>query len=244
MDEHALDTETLEGLTDPEQVRAVATFLEPLKEDVELLLFISPTCGVCPHQVRSAATVALASPKVVLEIVDTTQEPRLANEYEVRAVPTTVVGDELVMAGVVPPVELALRLVERQGPEEQRRVFRWLVGNGQTTSAAERLADGRGTAAFLELWTTASREGRKPLLDVAREAPMYNPFGLGELVAGAIETLESGDGPAADPRWREDTADLLAALGDDDARPALERLLDDDDPDVTGAAEEALDALD
>ncbi|HSH46732.1 MAG TPA: thioredoxin family protein [Longimicrobiales bacterium] len=244
MHEHTLDTDTLEGLTDPEQVRMVAAFLEPLKADAELLLFISPTCGVCPHQVQSAATVALASPRVVLEIVDTTQEPRLANEYEVRAVPTTVVDDELVMTGVVAPVDLALLIVERQGPEEARRVFRWLVGNGRTTAAAERLADGRGTAAFLELWTSAEREGRASLLAVAREAPLYNPFGLGELVAGAVDALESGDGLSADPRWREDTADLLAALGDDDARPALERLLHDPDPDVAGAAEEALDALD
>lgn len=216
MDDQTLDLATLEGLTDPEQVRAVTGFLEPLEKDTELLLFVSPGCAVCPHQVRSAATVALASPHVVLEIVDASQEPELASRYEVRAVPTTVVDDELIMSGVVAPVELALRLVERQGPEEAKRVFRWLVGNGHHTAAAERVADGRATDGFVELWTDGDAEQRAVLLALADEAVLLNPFGLDDLARGLSTSGAEGGPSSQDDQWREDTAELLDRIGPPD----------------------------
>lgn len=242
MNEPTLDPETLEGLTDPEQVRAIAGFLEPLEKDTELLLFVSPGCVKCPHQVRSAATVALASPRVVLEIVDASQEPELAARYEVRSVPTTVVDDELIMAGVMAPAELALRLVERQGPEQAKRVFRWLVESGNHDAAPERLADGRGADAFVELWAAADRERRSALLDIADESLLYNPFGLNDLVPALIAGLDDAD--PEDHDRREDTARILGLIGHPDARPALERLAADPDRFVARAAAGALTELD
>lgn len=244
MDDQTLDLETLEGLTDPEQVRATAAFLEPLRKDTELLLFIRPGCAVCPHQVRSAATVALASPRVTLEIVDATQEPELASHYEIRSVPTTVVDDELIMGGVVPASELALRLVERQGPEEAERVFTWLVANGHGTAAAERLADGRGTGAFMGLWAAAGEEERMALLAMAGESLLYDPYGLNDLVPDLLATLEPDAPEAGDDARREHTAELLGRIGHPDARPTLERLTADPDRLVASAARAALSELD
>ncbi|HUG40713.1 MAG TPA: thioredoxin family protein [Longimicrobiales bacterium] len=212
MDEPMLDLDALEALTDPEQVRALEGPLAHLEKDTDILLFMSPGCAVCPHQLRSVATVMLASPRVGLEVVDASLEPELAARYEVRAVPTTVVDDELIMVGVVPPAELALRLVERQGPEGARVVFASLLEAGRLADAAERLADGRGTAAFLELWARSGPEQRPGLRRVALEALLYDPEGLGGLVAGLEAGLE--DGPlATDDDRRADTADLLARLG-------------------------------
>lgn len=244
MDDNTLDLETLEGLTDPDQVRSVAGFLESLEKDTELLVFVRPGCAVCPHQVKSAATVALASPRVTLEIVDAMQEPELASQYEIRSVPTTVVDDELIMAGMVPAAELALRLVERQGPEEAKRVFTWLAANGHHAAAAERLADGRGTGAFVGLWTGAGPEGRVALLAMAGESLLYDPYGLNELVPELVTWLE-GEGPGPDDdSWREHTAELLGTIGDPAARPVLERLADDPDRFVARAAAAALAELD
>lgn len=264
MEDHTLDLETLEGLTDPEQVRSVAGFLEPLKKDTELLVFVRPGCAVCPHQVKSAATVALASPHVTLEIVDAMQEPELAAQYEIRAVPTTVVDDELIMAGMIPPAELALRLVERQGPEEAKRVFTWLVESGNHSPAAERLADGRGTGAFVGLWAAADHERRAALLAMAEESLLYDPYGLNELVPELLEELDrepaevasggagspaAGEGPENPPpprdeNWREDMAKLLGTIGHPDTRPALERLAADPDRFVAKAAADGLAELD
>jgi thiol-disulfide isomerase/thioredoxin len=240
MDETTLDTGELEWLADLELAERLQGTLGALEKETELLLFVSPGCAVCPHQLRSAATVALASPNVVLDVVDAAQEPELAARYEVRSVPTTVVDDELIMMGVVAPGELALRLVERQGPDAAERVFRTLLNAGHTTAAAERVADGRGTDAFLELWESSDPDQRPELLAVAEESLLYDPFGLAPLVPRLVAALD-GDGPmASDEAHRADTAELLGKTGDDDARAPLERLASDPSPMVAKEAARAL----
>lgn len=244
MDEMTQDIEELEGLADRELAQALQGTLGALEKETELLLFVGAGCPVCPHQVRSAATVALASPNVVLEVVDAAQEPELAAQYEIRSVPTTVVDDELIMMGVVQPGELALRLVERQGPDAAKRVFQALLGSGGTTPAAERLADGRATDAFLELWASADAEQRIALIAVAEESLLYDPFGLAPIVPRLADALE-GDGPVAtDEAHRADTAELLGKTGDDDARDILEGLTNDPSSMVASQAEAALKELD
>jgi len=240
MDTPNLDLEALEGLTNPAEVEAVTPTLEKLTKDTELLLFIGPGCPVCPHQIRSVATLALASPRISVEIVDVTAETELAAQYEVTAVPTTVVDDELIMVGIVPAGELAWRLLEREGPEAEKLVFGALVEGGRIADAAERLSDGRATEAFLEFWSRSTLESRMGLFLVAEEALQWDPNALDDLVQPLIKGLE-GEGPLAeDPTRRGDTADLLGQIGHPDARPVLEALSRDPNEEVAEAAEEAL----
>lgn len=234
-----LDLDALAALTDPEQVRALEEPMAHLEKDTDLLLFMAPGCAVCPHQLRSVATVMLASPRVGLEVVDASLEPELAAQYEVRAVPTTVVDDELIMTGAIPPAELARRLIERQGPEKAALVFRGLVAAGHVDGAAERLGDGRATHAFPALWADADPDQRRVLLRVAEESLLYDPFGLAPLAPDLAAWLESSDGPDADHDRRADTVALLGLTGDEDALPLVERLTTDADPYVAEAAAKA-----
>lgn len=244
MDDTTLDADALEGLADAELAERLQGTLGALEKETELLLFVRPGCTVCPHQLRSAATVALASPNVVLDVVDATQAPELVERYEVASVPTTVVDDELIMVGVVAPGELALRLVERQGPDAAKRVFRALLAAGAITEAAERLADGRATDAFLEAWEEGDAGARLVLMQVAEESLLYDPFGLGPLVPHLADALD-GDGPiATDDAHRADTAELLGKTGDDEAREPLERLAQDASAIVAKEAKKALAELD
>jgi HEAT repeat protein len=243
MDDPNLDLEALEALTTPAEVEAVVPTLQNLTKDTELLLFIGPGCPSCPHQVRSVATLALASEKVSVEIVDATQDPELAGQYDVRSVPTTVVDDELIMVGIIPPGELAWRILERQGPEAERVVFAALVESERFADAAERLSDGRATKAFVELWSRSTMESRMGLFLVAEEALDWNPEALDALVPILVEDLQ-GDGPLTqDPSRVGDTADLLGQIGHPDARGVLEALSRDGNQEVAEAAEEALEGL-
>jgi len=240
MDEPNLDIEALEGLTNPAEVEAVALTLEKLTKDTELLLFIGHGCPACPHQVRSVATLALASPRVSVEIVEVQQDPELAAQYEISAVPTTVVDDELIMVGVIPAGDLAWRLLEREGPEAEKVVFKALVESGRIADASERLSDGRATEAFLDLWSTSTLESRMGLFLVAEEALQWNPDSLMDLGLLLIEGLK-GDGPITqDPSRVGDTADLLGQIGHPDARPVLEALANDPNEEVAEAATDAL----
>jgi len=235
-----MDIEALRGLTNPAEVEAVAPTLEKLTKDAELLLFIGQGCPVCPHQVRAVATLALASPKISIEIVDVAMEPELAAHYEVTAVPTTVVEDELIMVGVVPAGELAWRLLEREGPEAERMVFAALVQSGRIQDASERLSDGRATEGFMELWSQSTMESRMGLFLVAEEALTWNPESLDALVPLLIQGLEEEGPLSQDPSRKGDTADLLGQIGHPDARPVLEALSRDPNEEVAEAASEAL----
>jgi hypothetical protein len=243
MDEKNLDLEALEGLTNPAEVEVAAKTLEGLTKDTELLLFVAQGCPACPHQLRSVATLALASPRVSVEIVDAQHEAELSAQYEISSVPTTVVDDELIMVGVVPAPELAWRLLEREGPDAEKIVFSGLVESGRIADAAERLSDGRATEAFLELWSRSTLESRMGLFLVVEEALQWNPESLNGLVNPLIEGLQ-GDGPLTqDPTRKGDTADLLGQIGHPDARPVLEVLARDSNEEVAEAAEDALDEL-
>lgn len=244
MEEPIDDIEALEALTTQAEVEAVEVVLRRLENDTDILLFVRPGCAVCPHQLRSVATVTLASERIGLEIVDATEEPELAARYDVRAVPTTVVDDELVIVGVVPAQELAWRLVERQGPEAERLIFTGLVASGRHADAAERLADGRGAASFLALWGDGGTEARSALLEVAEQAHLLDPGSLSPLLPDLLAGLEDGGPLSRDDDRRADTADLLGRIGDPGARATLERLARDPDPDVAEAAEDALATLD
>ncbi len=244
MDESTLDQEALEGLANPEHVRALEGTLKLLEKDTEILLFMGAGCAVCPHQLRSLATLALASPHIVLDVVDAALEPELAARYEVRSVPTTVVDDELIMVGVVQPDEMALRLVERQGPEQAKRVFIGLLNARRVSDAAERLADGRAGDAFVDLWEESGPEHRLRLMEVAEESLLYDPMGMAPLLPRLIAGLDDDSPLADDDDRRADTAELLGRIGDDDARPTLERLASDPSSVVATAASKALAELD
>ena len=238
-----LDAEGLKALTDLEDVWAVAPVLEELEQDTEILLFIAPGCPVCPHQVRAAATVALASDRVTLEIVDATQDQTLARRYEVASVPTTIIDDELVLVGLTRAAELAERLVEQQGPNAETMRFAALMEAGRHGDAAQRLADGRAIEAFAELWATSTLESRMGLMLAAEEALDHDPDALHDLVPLLLAGLQ-GQGPlSTDEARRGDTADLLGRIGHPDARPTLERLAGDPNEQVAEAARAALDDM-
>jgi len=209
-----LDLEALAALTTPEEVERVQELMDRMERDTDLTLFVEPGCQACPHQVRAVATLALASPHIGLEIVDVSQEPELAAQYEIRAVPTTVVDDELVMVGVIPAPELAWRLVELQSPAAEKMIFGGLVGSGRHADAAERLSDGRATEAFVEIWSGADGAGRMALLRIVEEALLLDPTCLEALAprlhAALAEDLQSEDPDVAEPA--EDVADALHAL--------------------------------
>ncbi len=241
-----LDLEQLQALVEPEVVEALEGPLSRLTREVDLLVFVAPGCPVCPHQVKTVAALALASPLVTAEIVDVTQEPELARQYDVAAVPTTVVDEELVVVGARPPLQMAELLLAREGPEGEQSVLTSLLESGRTEEVGERLlygpdpdASGR---AFVALWSRSGLQERMALLLAVEHALELDAEALSGLVLHLAAALEEGS-LGEDPARRGDTADLLARIGHPAARPALERLACDPHPEVAEAARAALEEL-
>jgi glutaredoxin-like protein len=76
--------------------------LGSLTSTVDIQMFVTLTCPVCPVAAATAARFALESEHVSLSIIDASEFPQLAGLYDVMAVPKTVVNRGHSFEGAVP----------------------------------------------------------------------------------------------------------------------------------------------
>lgn len=83
-------------------------YLKSLDTPVHLQVFVTPTCPYCPRAVLLAHQMAMENPQMIIaEGVEATEFPDLANRFNVRGVPQTVInaGSGMVV-GAVPEQNL------------------------------------------------------------------------------------------------------------------------------------------
>lgn len=86
---HELSTETVDKLS-------------KLDGEVEVMVFVTPTCPYCPGAASMANRMALASPKVRALVVEANEYPELSNRFQVQGVPRTVVNRSGAFVGALP----------------------------------------------------------------------------------------------------------------------------------------------
>jgi glutaredoxin-like protein len=84
-----------------ELARETSKQLRKLKKNVAITVFVTPTCPHCPVVGRAAYRLAMASPHIRATVVEASEFPRLAQRYGIRAVPTTVLDDRMVVTGAM-----------------------------------------------------------------------------------------------------------------------------------------------
>jgi glutaredoxin-like protein len=78
-------------------------FLKKLDKPLHLQVFVTPTCPYCPRAVLLAHQMAMENPAMIrAEGVEATEFPELANQFNVRGVPQTVInaGSGMVVGAV------------------------------------------------------------------------------------------------------------------------------------------------
>jgi glutaredoxin-like protein len=83
-------------------------YLKNLDKPLHLQVFVTPTCPYCPRAVLLAHQMAMENPQMIIaEGVEATEFPDLANQFNVRGVPQTVInaGSGMVV-GAVPEQNL------------------------------------------------------------------------------------------------------------------------------------------
>jgi glutaredoxin-like protein len=79
----------------------IADELGKLTRDVHIQVFVTPSCPHCPAMARAAFQLAMASPRIIADVVEVQEFPDVARRYQVRGVPMTVVNDgEPIMGNV------------------------------------------------------------------------------------------------------------------------------------------------
>lgn len=76
--------------------------LAGLASPVDLQVFVTLTCPICPLAASVAASLAIERDNITLSIIDAAEFPRLAGLYNVMAVPRTVVNRGHSFEGALP----------------------------------------------------------------------------------------------------------------------------------------------
>ena len=89
--------------------------LATIEQDVDIEVYVTPTCPHCPPAVLQAYRSALASPRVSAAAVAATEFAAAADRYGVVSVPATVVNGRLAWVGALPEPAFVERLLQVAG---------------------------------------------------------------------------------------------------------------------------------
>ncbi|MDF1515738.1 MAG: thioredoxin family protein, partial [Anaerolineae bacterium] len=78
-------------------------YLAGVQDQVNLQVFVTPTCPYCPRAAVLAMEMAVESNNVKADIVESAEFPDLANQFNVMGVPLSVVNGKERVEGAAPP---------------------------------------------------------------------------------------------------------------------------------------------
>jgi glutaredoxin-like protein len=78
------------------------TALQALDKDIHIQVFVTPTCAFCSAAVRLAHQFAMESRHIRADMIESMEFPDLADRFQVRGVPKTVVNGTIAFEGAVP----------------------------------------------------------------------------------------------------------------------------------------------
>lgn len=108
--------------------------LRRLKSDVSLEVFVTPTCPSCPATARLAHKLALESPRVRADVIEVMEFPRLVEQYNISAVPVTIIGGQLALLGAMSEQTLMAQIMQFA----QRKALQPAAGALGPTSPVQR----------------------------------------------------------------------------------------------------------
>ena len=91
---------------------ATLDFLRALDRPVHIQVFVTPTCPYCQGAAILAHRMAVASPQVRADMVEATEFPQLAIQYQVMGVPRTVINETVHIEGAAPEATVLEKLQE------------------------------------------------------------------------------------------------------------------------------------
>ena len=86
--------------------------LAALDKDVHIQVFVTPTCPYCPRAVSLAHRFAMESPHITGDMVEATEFPHLAQKFNVRGVPRSIINETGILEGAAPEQMLLEKVLE------------------------------------------------------------------------------------------------------------------------------------
>jgi hypothetical protein len=206
------------------------------RDPAHLDLLVAPTCPNCPTVVRACGQVAAVAPELTMTVIDVQFFTELAGSC--RSVPTLIIDGAHTVVGPISTPELVGLLEQRREPGFLATALASMLEAGRLSEIGPLLQSDDGATALATIMRDGSMQQKMGLMLAVEELLEAEPHGLDGAAKELIPLLSSEV-----PTVRGDVADLLGKIGTPGARDALSRLLEDDNPDVREAAEEALSLL-
>ena len=86
--------------------------LRQVNKPVHIQVFVTPTDTYCPGQARLAHAFALESPQITADVVEMQEFPLLAQNYNIRSVPLTIINEYNRLEGVAAEAQLLEKVLE------------------------------------------------------------------------------------------------------------------------------------
>ena len=210
--------------------------LEGFITPTQVKVMISPTCPHCPKVVSLVNQLALATSYLTVSIIDVTLFSEYAKSHGIGAVPTVVINDMDQLAGEVGEELLVDRLVDRTASAFHPETFKKIVKEGDAIKlAAMMVMDRRLYAGALELLADPEWSVRMGMMVVLEEVAERSSNLVQQAFPYLLQLL---DHEVAN--LRGDAAYLLGLIGDASVLSRLEVVIGDENAEVAGAAQEAI----
>ncbi len=76
--------------------------LKGIKKQVDIKVFVTPTCPYCPRAVRTAHQFAMENSNIKSSMIESMEFSEMASKYEVMAVPKVVINESVSFEGALP----------------------------------------------------------------------------------------------------------------------------------------------
>jgi glutaredoxin-like protein len=86
--------------------------LAKVDRPVHLQVMVTVECPFCPRAVVAAHRLAMASENIRSDMVEVTEYPELAEQYEIQGVPVTIINETHQAVGALPPAQLIAAILE------------------------------------------------------------------------------------------------------------------------------------
>jgi len=118
------------GTGEPVLMEDTLGFLEELGTDLDVNVFVTPTCPHCPSAAVLASRMAATSEKVISSVIEANEFQELSMKYGVQGVPRTVINERFFAEGSLPETMLVSALakaLETAPPEGQVNLMDYLA---------------------------------------------------------------------------------------------------------------------
>ncbi len=203
----------------------------------DLMLFITMQCPHCPTAVAELASIANATPRIRLTVIDGMRFTEKAEAHDIRSVPTLILDDQLRWTGQIKVEEVVSQCIDRDPTQLSAASLRQIIESGEAAKASAMMTEhGALFPALFDLLVSerwSVRLGAMVTVEyLAEEAP--------ELAKGLVEPLWDRF-EALDESVQGDVVQVMAQIQCDDAREYLKRIASGNYPaSVIEAAEEEL----